>query len=242
MTQDTPVAQTDAERLAKAREMISPSDAVAWIEERYANCLRIAATKKDVHDRASWLTDAAFFEMTIALLAAATSRNEAPPSEKAIRDAERRGMEDALKSALVMCEHVSLSYEKSDRPMNASFGAESCHEAIAKLRDRMRAETHYARPSAPSEADDRPLAEVVADLRAIPSGFPKDAHARLDEMRGAPSEAEVLRTKLDALPRWWNSLTDGHRHALNSGALSMCDEAFEAGMRAALAAIGGREG
>ena len=45
---------------------------------------------------------------------------------------------------------------------------------------------------------------------------------------------EVARVTGNALPAWWNSLTDVRRHALKSGAASMMEAAFKAGVDAAL--------
>jgi len=177
MTQDTPVAQTDAERLA--HEYVNN-----WVVDHRDEPEQFAEAKAAL----------------IALLDMATSRNEASPSDR--------------KEVMPHTRNDASRRLDTTQPLAHGLGA---------------------RPSAPSEADDRPLAEVVADLRAIPSGFPKDAHARLDEMRGAPSEAEVERVAY-ALVR---------ACAAHYGDVVM--EQFDMTLsrklaRAALAAIGGREG
>jgi hypothetical protein len=47
-------------------------------------------------------------------------------------------------------------------------------------------------------------------------------------------DQRVARITYEGAPAWWNSLRDTHRHALKTGSLSMLNEAFAAGVRAAL--------
>jgi hypothetical protein len=43
---------------------ITRDEAIAWLEERAANCVRLAKTKKGM-DKDGWLVDAAFFMASV---------------------------------------------------------------------------------------------------------------------------------------------------------------------------------
>ena len=69
-------------------------------------------------------------------------------------------------------------------------------------------------------------------------------HARLKALASRPSpdtsdavDRQAARLRHNECPRWWQSLSDTHRKALKNGNLSMMDEAFEAGARAAISSL-----